>query len=163
MRLGLRQVVAGLDERRYKLDILRIVLNEQVRQPRTDNFASRRVSILTGHRIIALGKIAVLVRKADLLRGRKINRDRLIELEPPDPLAAIFDKRAVALLAPLDGILRKPLFGCVDDKDEYPTDLAVQDIRRVAGPYQPRSAQSIRDLRFEDLRFTRERGVDMWL
>src|SRR5687767_1966410 len=107
-------MIVRFDKCSKKLEILRIVLDKQLGKTRTGDRISRSKAILSCHRIVAFGQITMLVRELNLFIYGKIRRDRLVKLEPPDPLGTLFDKRAVSFFAAFHGVL-SVLFGSYVD------------------------------------------------
>jgi len=106
MRFGVSQPISGRNKRGKKCRVVRVVLDEQVREPETDYFFGRIEAVLTRHCVITFRQISAFVGEPDLLICRKADIDRLIQFDPPDAFRAIFNERAITLGAFADLLLR---------------------------------------------------------
>src|SRR6266545_2887541 len=82
--LDVRQSVAGAREGAQHFFVVGVGPDEQVAEPRADELLRRRETVHLGHRVIALGEVAVPVEVLDLLRLGQVDGERLVELQAPD-------------------------------------------------------------------------------
>ena len=98
-RLGVGESISRLDECAEKRDVVRIIAQKHVAEPRADDVGRFLESVLLRHDVVAFGEISESVIAIDLFVGIECDRHRLVELETPDRLAAVRDERAMPFFA----------------------------------------------------------------
>ena len=134
--LDVGEPVPGAQERPEHFHVVRIGSDQQVAEPGAAELLGRRVAVHLGHRVVALGEVAVPVEVLDLLRFGLVDRERLVELDPPDAFGGLGDESPIALLGlvqrrvgPLALDRHRDLSG--DEREDVLLFLAVADALRV--------------------------------
>ena len=106
--LGIREAVAGGDERAEILHVGRILPRQQVAEADSDQLRRAPIAVHVRHGVVALGEPDIAIEPVDLLVDGQRGRDRLRHLDPPHGVGGQLDEGAVALFALADGQLGLP-------------------------------------------------------